>query len=456
MTTTADLVDATSDALSELVAVELGRVDGGELIELLMQLDIVANRVSAFACDVLGEMMAQGIAAQEGYLAEADLLSQLLRLTRPEARKRIVAANRFAGRRSMTGAVLEPLLPCAAEALAEGAISPQHATLIGDAVDSLPECQRASCRADVDEQLTAYARDVDPRTLRVLADRVIAHLDPDGPPPNDRVLQRRRGARLVRRGDGSADLTAVLTPAATAVWETILHALDDQPRPVADAWANPDAGAENGGLDAGSASGPDVEAGIGATLPDDRTQAERCHDALQEAGRRLLATGDLPATAGLPATLVITMTLSQLEARAGQATTHHGGALSIREALRLAADGKALPVVLDQELATVAFGRGRRLASRGQRLAEFARDIGCTFPGCRRTAAQSQIQHMIDWAEQEGPTDVDNLTITCGFHNNQAPKQGWSAVLVRGIVHWIPPALIDPARTAQRNYIHRD
>jgi hypothetical protein len=59
---------------------------------------------------------------------------------------------------------------------------------------------------------------------------------------------------------------------------------------------------------------------------------------------------------------MITMTLEQLETRAGQATTHHSGHISIPEALRLAADGKALPVVLNQAGGILAFGRARRLA----------------------------------------------------------------------------------------------
>jgi hypothetical protein len=41
------------------------------------------------------------------------------------------------------------------------------------------------------------------------------------------------------------------------------------------------------------------------------------------------------------------MTLEQLESRAGRATTHTGGSISISGALRLASVGKALPVVLN-------------------------------------------------------------------------------------------------------------
>ena len=127
---------------------------------------------------------------------------------------------------------------------------------------------------------------------------------------------------------------------------------------------------------------------LAARRPDDalgedtRSPGQRLHDAFEEAGRRLLATGDLPDHAGLPAQLILTMSLTDLERRAGRATTHHGGTLTIDQALRLAADGGLLPAILDDAGSVLSYGRGRRLASPGQRKALFARDRGCTFPGC--------------------------------------------------------------------------
>jgi hypothetical protein len=80
--------------------------------------------------------------------------------------------------------------------------------------------------------------------------------------------------------------------------------------------------------------------------PDDRSDGQRLHDALADAAERLLRTGELPSTARVATTLLITPTLEKFEARAGQATTCHGATISIDEALRLAAGAKALPVVL--------------------------------------------------------------------------------------------------------------
>jgi hypothetical protein len=154
----------------------------------------------------------------------------------------------------------------------------------------------------------------------------------------------------------------------------------------------------------------------------------------------------------LPAQLIITMSLTDLERRAGRATTHHGGTLTIDQALRLAADGGVLPAVLDDNGGILAYGRSRRLASPGQRKALFARDRGCTFPGCDRTAAQSEIHHTTDWASG-GHTDLDTMAIACGFHNNQAPKQNWHTVMIDGIPHWQPPPW-HPEQQPLRNHLH--
>src|SRR6185437_11573142 len=148
----------------------------------------------------------------------------------------------------------------------------------------------------------------------------------------------------------------------------------------------------------------------------------------------------------------ITMPLSDLERRAGRATTHHGGTLSINEALRLAAEGNVLPAILDDAGGILAYGTGRRIASPGQRKALFARDRGCTFPGCSRSAARSEIHHATDWA-RGGRTDLNNLAIACSYHNNHAPKNGWQTVMLNGIPHWQPPPW-HPSTEPQRNYLH--
>jgi hypothetical protein len=255
-----------------------------------------------------------------------------------------------------------------------------------------------------------------------LGQRILAQLDPDGPSPaEERQQQSQRRVSLSRLPDSTGLLDGQLTPSCQAIWEAVLTPL--------------------------AARRPDDALG-----PDDRTPGQRLHDAFEEAGRRMLKAGELPDHAGLPAQLVITLTLTDLERRAGRATTHHGGTLTIDQALKLAADGEVLPAVLDDAGGVMAYGRSRRLASPGQRKALFARDRGCTFPGCDRTAADSEIHHTTDWAHG-GRTDLNTMAIACGYHNNQAPKQGWRTTMLNGIPHWKPPPW-HPNQQPQRNQLH--
>src|SRR6266567_7999188 len=224
---------------------------------------------------------------------------------------------------------------------------------------------------------------MDTAQLRQAATAILAFLHPDGTLTPDRVHRADRDLSLRRHPDGSGDVRAHLTPACYALWETILEPL---------ARKRPDDGC-----------GPDL-----------RSPGQRRHDALADAAKRLLRTGELPSTAGVVTTLMITITLQQLETRAGQATTGHGGQISIAEALRLAADGKALPVVLNAAGGILAYGRARRLASPAQRLALMARDKGCTFPGCRepRPAPRCTTSPTVPTAAPPKPTNSPSPATT--------------------------------------------
>jgi len=401
---------------------QLATATDGVLLAEIVQLEAELSRLQYRQLSVLAELNSRNVPGTLGFRGLADLISVQVRCTRAEARKRALAVERFGARRSLTGEALDPYYPATAETLSTGEISSDHAAAIAETVEAIPERERAEHATSVETTLLAHARTSDPRTIRLLGQRILAHLDPDGPSPDEqRVQQAHRQLRLNRLPDSTGLLDGRLSPSCQAIWEAILTPL--------------------------AAARPDDALG-----PDDRTISQRMHDAFEEAGRRLLATGDLPNHAGLPSQLIITMSLTDLERRAGRATTHHGGTLSINEALRLAADGHLLPAILNDAGGILAYGTGHRLATPGLRKAAFARDRGCTFPGCARTAAQSEIHHAIDWAKG-GETNLDNLAIACGYHNNHAPKLGWTTVLLDGVPHWQPPAW-HPDQRPLRNYLH--
>jgi hypothetical protein len=187
---------------------------------------------------------------------------------------------------------------------------------------------------------------------------------------------------------------------------------------------------------------------------DPRTPAARFHDAVVALADRALAAGDLPACGGSPTTLVIHVTADQVRSRRGFATTDHGNRLPVPDALQLADNAVVYTLLSDSKGVPLELHRTARIASPGQTLALAARDRGCTFPGCDRPPSWCQRHHVEDWLE-DGPTNVDNLTLLCGHHHREFARRGWSVTMLDGLPWWTPPAWVDPARTPVRNEAHR-
>jgi hypothetical protein len=95
---------------------------------------------------------------------------------------------------------------------------------------------------------------------------------------------------------------------------------------------------------------------------------------------------------------------------AGLAYLASGQAISASALLHLACDAQIVPVIFSDTGGILAYGRERRLASVGQRLALAARDGGCSFPGCDRPPAWTEVHHVIEWITA-GTTDLDNMTL---------------------------------------------
>jgi Domain of unknown function (DUF222) len=342
------------------IAVRLGRIEhmieqlanatDAELLAAVAELEAERIQVQYRQLAVLAELNARGAPGTLGFRGLTGLIAAQVRCTVAEARRRAVAVERFGTRRGLTGEVLEPLYPATAEAFGKGELGVEHAAVIADTVEAIPAADRAEHAEQVETALLEQARTNNPHTLRVLGQRILAHLDPDGPSPEEQRLQQtHRRLTLTPMNDATGLLEGRLTPACRAIWETILTSLAER---------RPD-----------DAMGPDT-----------RTAPQRIHDAFEEAGRRLLAAGDLPDHAGLPCHLVITVSLTDLERRAGRATTQHGGTLSIEQALKLAAAGSVLPSILNDAGGILAHGRDRRLAAPGMRKALIARDRAAPSP----------------------------------------------------------------------------
>ncbi|MFE3189801.1 DUF222 domain-containing protein [Nocardia sp. NPDC059240] len=164
---------------------------------------------------------------------------------------------------------------------------------------------------------------------------------------------------------------------------------------------------------------------------------------------------------GLKTQVILTMSLADLERGAGLASTATGGHVSINEALKMAAGTRPVLAVLDPHGIPLFLGRGKRLASPGQRLALIARDKGCTRPGCDAPASMCAVHHIVDWADG-GPTDLSNLALACDHCHALVNDSvdGWKTVVMDkdsahpGRCGWIAPKHVDPTGTPKVNQRH--
>ena len=146
------------------------------------------------------------------------------------------------------------------------------------------------------------------------------------------------------------------------------------------------------------------------TIPDERPSMQRLHDALEEACAKLLKSVDLPSVGGMPASVIVTITLEDLLNKAGLAETADGTQLSFDQLWRLADEADIWPIILDRHGVPLTLGRTQRLASKGQTMALTARDGGCSFPGCTHPPQWCDRHHIVDWI-LGGLTDLNNLTL---------------------------------------------
>jgi hypothetical protein len=189
---------------------------------------------------------------------------------------------------------------------------------------------------------------------------------------------------------------------------------------------------------------------------DTRTQAQRNHDAFKAVGRAMLASGTLGSHNGLPASIIVSTTLQELQSAAGHAVTGGGSLVPMADLIRMAAHAYHYLAIFDQHTELPLYlGRSRRLASAGQRIVLHATDRGCTFPGCTVPGYGCEVHHAErDWAEG-GHTDITDETLACGPHNRLVKEGGWRTRKRRdGRTEWIPPPHLDSGQTRVNDYHH--
>ena len=421
---TAEVLRDLHRDIDRLFALDVAADSDGESLQGLAELERAIRRLPAARSARVADVASRGLAEQHGCRSDAALLRQLLNCSAAEAGSRLALADDLAPSRAMTsGELLPPRLPVLAAAVAQGDVGEEQVRLIRQTMRRIPDTVDQPTRNQAEHDLVEHARTLDPEQLKHACARLLMCLDPDGSLGSTDDERRRRRAFTLGRQDrhGMYPVTGLLDPETGAFLKAALEPLA-APRHTADE-------------------------------RDMRTVSQRMHDAVRDAAKLMLGSGDLPSQAGVPATLIITAKLDDLERRAGHVSTAHGGLLPIRDVLRMAANAKLVPAVFDTDGEPLWLGRTQRLASKPQRLLLTAMDRGCVYPGCDVPATRCEVMHLHDWVKG-GPTNIDNLALGCDYHHHRLDE--WK-LQRRGNRMWCtPPRWVDPAQRPCINSVFHD
>lgn len=177
-----------SDCLDSVRGMLSGLDDRG-IIAALRDIESLSRRVHAVMLDLVAEADSRGIATGQSFGTTARLVAEALGLSAAEARMRVKHATMVGARRTITGQPLAPQLPATAAALAAGEIGIGQLRVITETMAALPASVPVTARERAEADLAGYARDFDPRRLRLIAHRILANLDPDGVQPGEEASE---------------------------------------------------------------------------------------------------------------------------------------------------------------------------------------------------------------------------------------------------------------------------
>lgn len=375
-------IEQLSAALGAVAALDVHDLSDSSLVCGIEELLTVESRLRAVQARWLGAADTRDSTVSECGRSTRWWLIEEHNLSRSDAGSRMNLARQL------------PAFPTLDDAFATGDVNAAQASVIAAGLRSCP----LEVRDVVEKELVTLAATFTPFHLGQAVEAVLTRLGA-GQDESERAERRhgRRGVDLDQTFAGTGSLSGTLTP---EVYEAMRLAI-----------------AAAGGA---ATQGPE----------DDRSAAQRRHDALGAVASHYLAHADAPAVAGERPRVVVSIDRAALLAAscdtlaAGRWATLDGGLpLPPETARRLACDAQLLPVAVDWDTGALTLGRTTRVWSQAIRRAAWIRDqAGCAFPKCGRPPADL---HHIVWWSNGGRTDLDNAAWLCSFHHWLVHEGGW-------------------------------
>jgi hypothetical protein len=425
-----DALDALNVSLDHLVKLVddggLETFDDAQLVGFLQGFERLRNRLPLVDHQMINEAGRRGLPESLCQGSLARMLASVLRISISEAAHRARADENLSDRMSMTGQPLDPIRPQLAAAQRVGELSAEHVDIITRTLATVDRPGFDPADIEAGEHLLArFATQFGPKDLRRLAEQVVDAINPDGSRPKEELNRDRRFFHLRPTKDGAYAGEFRLSAAAGAKLQAVLGPLAKPRIHITE-----------------TADGQRIED------PDQRHHGQRMHDALEDVCDRLLRSENpVPDSGGTPATVIITIDLDDLLNKTGYGISSDGTLIRSDTVQQIADQADVYGAILSKQGEVLHLGRTRRLASRSQTIALYARDGGCSFPGCDTAPEWTERHHVIPWIDG-GPTDLDNLTLLCRYHHHNFATRGWDCTINRdGLPEWRPPRWIDGNRT---------
>ncbi|WZO46494.1 HNH endonuclease [Microbacterium sp. LWH13-1.2] len=464
-----------------------------ERVEVLQAAGAAFRRVEAVMVETIASTDAVDFPHSTGCRTPNELLQRtLLTDVRGASRFEKVVALVRRNVNLVSGDRLPARWPALREAMLDGAIG------VAGMLAATEPLEKVSHRIGVDDRLEAdmclarAARGLRPdpdggpdddvqgpaptlEELKLLAETLVALLDPDGDGPGDEPA-RRRGITLGRVRDGLRSIKGYLTPEVAAQLELILDAQnnpkgDGPPMPgvvftqcdgAADEGDADEGDADEGDADQGDTDQRDTDEGDADEgdadqrdseedpfnsdprfVIDDRTAAQKRHDALAAALAIAARHRDMPTLGGAGPVLVVTVDAKDLETGTGRASVSGAwGQLPVSVAAHVGCSG-TIQRVLMKEGRITGITTTDRVFTVHQRRAIVARDKECLIPGCHVPASWCEIHHVTEHA-RGGPTHTDNGVPLCWWHHRSLGTSGWEIRMDDGLPQVRGPRWWDP------------
>ena len=392
----AGFLTAMTERLAKLPS-QLWRTGNEGFGDIAAAMDALAVQLDCARVGLVQEAESRGVVDQSPAPSSTDwLMLHCFHLEPAEAARTVDLAR----------ACQQPRNEVLAAAVAGGSVTVRKAMTalrqLGQVEHALEPNKREEALASLTQMAqTGYDRNVIAvgRTLMSLvgADRSLER--------NETALRGLSSLRLSPLENGMLAVSGQLDPEAGAVLTAALDPL-----------AAPHPCNENGGRD---------------PRPADRRRAE----ALVELCRRAAAAGGA-APATTKAQLVVLIDFDRLAgAVRGAGRTLDGTVLCPQTVRKLGCDASIIPMVLGSHGQPLDVGRTKRLVTPALLAALWARDKGCTFPGCGRPPQWSDAHHVKHWVDG-GPTSLLNLALLCTHHHTWVHQHDLTASVTASDVTW--------------------